>query len=67
MSVARGFMAARATSSAPVDIPPSVPPARSESRRYSPEASSQLMGSWASEPLLPATSKPSPSSTPFTA
>jgi len=32
-SVASGFMAARATTTSPVDMPPSIPPARLVSRR----------------------------------
>ena len=48
-------------------MPPSMPPASVESRRYRWSASSQRIGSWASLPRRPATSKPSPISTPLTA
>ena len=36
--VPSGFIAALATRTSPVDIPPSVPPASADSRRYSPLA-----------------------------
>ena len=67
LSVASGFIAARATSTSPVEMPPSMPPASADSRRYVPDDESQVIGSWASLPRRPATSKPSPISTPFTA
>ena len=49
-SVASGFMATCATRRPPVEMPPSMPPALSDSRWYSPASSSQAMGSWASLP-----------------
>ena len=66
-SVASGFIAARTTSSSPVEMPPSVPPASVLPRRYSPASASHEIGSWASLPRRPATSNPSPISTPLTA
>ena len=66
-SVASGFIATRATSRPPVVMPPSVPPARVEPRTYSPASASHRISSWASLPRRPATSKPSPISTPFIA
>ena len=44
-----GFIAARTRSSPPVDIPPSVPPARSVRRRMMP-SSPRSISSWATEP-----------------
>src|SRR5205814_4906699 len=57
-----GFIATRSTSGSPVVIPPSVPPARFVAR-----ARPGRISSCTSEPLRRAASKPSPSSTPFTA
>src|SRR5262249_22436316 len=67
LRVASGFIATRATRSAPVVMPPSVPPARVLPRVYSVESASHRISSWASLPRRPATSKPSPISTPFIA
>src|SRR5581483_11119019 len=48
LSVASGFMPTRTDRSDPVDMPPSLPPARSVSRTYRPPSASQEMASWAS-------------------
>src|SRR5947207_837371 len=62
ISVEIGFIATRATRGSPVVMPPSVPPARLVAR-----ARPGRISSCTSEPLRRAASKPSPSSTPFTA
>ena len=62
MSVGSGFIAARTTISSPFETPASIPPARFDVRRRSGPISS-----CASEPRSPASAKPSPISTPFTA
>ena len=62
MSVGSGFIAARTTISSPFETPASMPPARFVVRRRSVPISS-----CASEPRSPASAKPSPISTPFTA
>src|SRR4029078_4269746 len=56
--VASGFIATRATSRSPVVIPPSMPPARDDSRRYSPASASQLIASWATLARVHATGAP---------
>ena len=50
----------------PVDMPPSVPPARPVRRRMTPSASRSI-SSWAAEPRRAAVRKPSPTSTPLIA
>src|SRR5579864_1426979 len=62
ISVGNGFIAARTTISSPFDMPPSMPPARFDVLRLSVPISS-----CASDPRMPASAKPSPISTPFTA
>src|SRR5204863_286564 len=62
ISVEIGFIATRSTSGSPVVMPPSVPPARFVAR-----ARPGRISSCTSETLRRAASKPSPSSTPFTA
>ncbi len=65
MSVGSGFIAARTTISSPLETPASMPPARLVSR-WRPR-SSRRISSCACEPRRPASAKPSPISTPFTA
>ena len=62
ISVGSGFIAARTTISSPFETPASIPPAWFVERRWSVPISS-----WASEPNLAASEKPSPISTPLTA
>ena len=61
-----GFMAARTRSTSPVDMPPSVPPARPVRRRMAPSAARSI-SSWAADPRRAAVRKPSPTSTPLIA
>ena len=64
-TVAIGFIAARTRSTSPVVMPPSVPPERPDvagCRRRS-----GTISSWACEPGVAASSKPSPTSTPLIA
>ena len=61
-----GFIAARTRSTSPVDIPPSVPPARPVRLRMVPSASRSI-SSWAADPRRAAVRKPSPTSTPLMA
>ena len=60
-----GLKAARATIGAPLDVPPSMPPAWLEARLRCP-SSPRWISSWAAEPSSAAWAKPSPISTPFT-
>ena len=57
-------MAARRRIGWPVDMPPSMPPARAVLRPMRP--SRTTISSWAFEPVRPADANPSPTSTPFT-
>ena len=57
-----GFIATRTRSTSPIDMPPSVPPARFVARVYSVPV--RKISSWASDPRRRAVSKPSPTSTP---
>ena len=61
-----GFIAARTRSTSPVDMPPSVPPARPV-RRWITPAASRSISSCAAEPRRAAVRKPSPTSTPLIA
>ncbi|CAB4843576.1 unannotated protein [freshwater metagenome] len=61
-----GFIAARTRKISPLDIPPSVPPARSVRRTIFPSLDFSI-SSWATVPRRVAVSKPSPISTPFIA
>jgi hypothetical protein len=61
-----GFMAARTRSTSPVDMPPSMPPARPVRRRGL-DPSPGTISSWAREPGLAAPANPSPTSTPLIA
>ena len=63
-TVENGFIAARRRIGWPVDIPPSMPPARAVFRPMRPARST--ISSCALEPVLPADANPSPTSTPFT-
>ena len=64
-TVAIGFMAARTRNRSPVDIPPSMPPARLLTRCTAPSA--RRVSSCACEPGRSAVRKPSPTSTPLMA
>ncbi len=64
-TVEMGFIAARTRRTSPVDIPPSVPPARLVRRRTPPSPLS--ISSCANDPRRRADSKPSPTSTPLMA
>ncbi len=64
-TVAMGFMPARTRRTVPVDMPPSVPPARSVDRPM--PASVENSSSWASDPRRVVVRKPSPTSTPLIA
>ena len=64
-TVAMGFMPARTRRGPPVDMPPSMPPDRSETRSMPPGAGS--ISSCACEPRRRVVSKPSPTSTPLIA
>src|SRR2546421_15969 len=63
-SVDSGFMATRTRTTSPLLMPPSMPPARSVTRRK--PSSPRTISSWASDPRRPALAKPSPTPTPFT-
>ena len=62
--VENGFIAARTRIGWPVDIPPSIPPARAVVRPIRPSRST--ISSWALDPGRAADANPSPTSTPFT-